>query len=132
MSYCLHASHKNKTYAAVHNMTGCSPGNCRKKGEGSADVSKKETTEKYSDGLLYGIFSRRSRNCFANGNSSVFAGNGDPDDSFLYDERGGFLKSGKSKYLLVSKGQTLHTHLFLKIPQRIINTKISTCEKTMQ
>jgi len=57
---------------------------------------------------------------------------GDPDDSFLYDERGGFLKSGKSKYLLVRKGQTLHTHLFLKIPQRIINTKIPTYEKTMQ
>lgn len=87
MSYYLHASHKNKTYAAVHNMTGCPPGNCRKKGEGSAVGAKNATTEKYSDGLLYGIFSRRSRNCFKNGNSSVFAGHRAPDDSFLYYER---------------------------------------------
>ena len=40
MSYYLHASHKNKTYAAVHNMTGRPPGNCHQIREGSAVGAK--------------------------------------------------------------------------------------------
>lgn len=86
MSYYLHASHKNKTYAAVHNMTGCPPGNCRKKGEGSAVGAKKETTERYNTESLYKM-QQLPGNCFKNGNSSVFAGHRAPDDSFLYYER---------------------------------------------